>query len=678
MKKLLLALAVTSLTACGGSESGTDENQSPDINIAPIASNLMITNEHENDVVAGDTLSLSYEFADAENDIEAESIIAWYRAGLDDEYELITDATAINYTLTVDDIAKNIRASIIPVAQTGSLQGELAYSSNILVSDNTPPNAVNLSIISNQGEAVIASMLTAEYSFTDNQRDAEGQSLYRWILIEGDSETELSQQQSLRIPVEALSKKIAFEVTPIASTGVKQGETIRSAAIDIQTEQVLFTANQDVIIDIMSGLTAEQSHLYITDGTEEGTLLLANLDGIEITKPVVLGDLWIFTRKTADNKVQLMVSDGTPSGTLPLLGASNELVNLNPKNLAIANGLVYFSGYDSTHGQELWSTDGTNANTQLVSDIKPGTGSSDPVGMIWLEDAVYVSADGVKSDGSSAGRELFFIDGNSAVLVKDINPNGSSYPFYLTFFNDKLYFQAWDGETGAEGGNELWSSDGGFHGTNRVKDLYPANHSYPANFTVVGDDLYFTTSTTNDPHYGELWKTRGLAENTVEVGRTYHQQAGKLTAFADKLIYSAAVPDQAEIPWSAIATSDTHTDLTSLDSAKSPGLPVVLGNEIYFKSVGSSGKDYELYSASAEDMSSPRLRAEINANGSSNPTDLIKLNGLILFTADDGDNGRELWRFDGSEASIVKELISGAESSSVNLNLPLFFMMGEF
>jgi ELWxxDGT repeat protein len=520
-------------------------------------------------------------------------------------------------------------------------------------------------------------VLTADYSFIDYQRDSEGESLYRWLLIDGETETEIGSSISLQVPASALAKKLAFEVTPIATRGALQGRTVRSELIDIKTEKLLFTANKEIIIDIMSGLMEEQSHLFVTDGTEEGTIELANLDGVQITQPVVYGDKWLFTRKTADNKVQLMVSDGTRAGTMALLGDSNELVNLNPKNLAVTNGLVYFSGYDAVHGQELWSTDGTNANTQLVSDINPGASSSDPVGMIWLEDSVYVSAVGVKPDGTAAGRELFFIDGGNAVLVKDINPNGSSYPFYMTLFNDKLYFQAWDGETGSAGGNELWSSDGGFHGTVQVKDLYADSHSYPVNFTVVGDDLYFTTSTTNDPSYGELWKTRGLAENTVAVGRDYHQKAGKLTAFGDKLVYSAAVADQVEIPWSAIATSDTHTDLTSLDSAKLPGLPVVLGNEVYFKSVGSDGNDYELYSASAEDMSSPTLRAEISANGPSNPTDLVKLNGLILFTADDGVNGRELWRFDGSQASIVKEFISGANSSSVNLNLPTFFMMGE-
>jgi hypothetical protein len=141
MRKILLALAVTSLAACGGSESGSDENQSPTINTAPVASNLLISNQHNDAVVAGDTLSLSYEFSDAENDVEADSIIAWYRADVDGEYELIADAIANSYTLTVDDVAKNIRASVVPVAASGELQGELVYSEFTSVSDNTPPSA---------------------------------------------------------------------------------------------------------------------------------------------------------------------------------------------------------------------------------------------------------------------------------------------------------------------------------------------------------------------------------------------------------------------------------------------------------------------------------------------------------------------------------------------------------
>ena len=39
---------------------------------------------------------------------------------------------------------------------------------------------------------------------------------------------------------------------------------------------------------------------------------------------------------------------------------------------------TYFQASDSTHGTELWVTDGTTAGTSFIADIYPGTGGSYP------------------------------------------------------------------------------------------------------------------------------------------------------------------------------------------------------------------------------------------------------------------------------------------------------------
>ena len=46
--------------------------------------------------------------------------------------------------------------------------------------------------------------------------------------------------------------------------------------------------------------------------------------------------------------------------------------------LTKAANLVFFSADDGANGRELWQSNGTEAGTQLVDDINPGSGSAHP------------------------------------------------------------------------------------------------------------------------------------------------------------------------------------------------------------------------------------------------------------------------------------------------------------
>ena len=39
---------------------------------------------------------------------------------------------------------------------------------------------------------------------------------------------------------------------------------------------------------------------------------------------------------------------------------------------------------------------------------------------------------------------------------------------------------------------------------------------------------------------------------------------------------------------------------------------------------------------------------DINLSGDANPENMTEVNGVLFFTADDGINGRELWKSDGT------------------------------
>ena len=145
-------------------------------------------------------------------------------------------------------------------------------------------------------------------------------------------------------------------------------------------------------------------------------------------------------------------------------------------------------------------SDGTEAGTFRLKDIRVGSDSSYPAQITRVNSTVFFNA----NDGAT-GWELWKTDGTEAgtVLVKDIQPgSGSGAPSSLTNFNGYLYFTADDGTHGYE----LWKTDGTESGTVMVKNIRPGGlGSFPNNLTVVGDFLYFTATEDDHSLSNEFW-----------------------------------------------------------------------------------------------------------------------------------------------------------------------------
>ena len=83
----------------------------------------------------------------------------------------------------------------------------------------------------------------------------------------------------------------------------------------------------------------------------------------------------------------------------------------SPANLFVYNGKIYFAADDSNGsnsggadlGKELWVTDGTNAGTSLVKDLRDGSASSSPSNFFEYKGTMYFSA----QDGITTGNVLF-------------------------------------------------------------------------------------------------------------------------------------------------------------------------------------------------------------------------------------------------------------------------------
>ena len=306
------------------------------------------------------------------------------------------------------------------------------------------------------------------------------------------------------------------------------------------------------------------NELWVTDGTSQGTQLVADInpgvassnvgapDSDYLTKSgfLVVGDVFYFPAFTANEGVELWKSDGTQAGTQLVRDINPGMDSSFPGGeavqfLTVVGDWVLFTATDPDHGTELWRTDGTALGTTLVKDINPNQDddyygySSYPGGAdtgsnfkVW-NGAVYFSA----HDGE-AGFELWRSDGTTegTYLLSEINPGEyGSYPggygsytsipgFYE--LNGKLYFPAQTDDLWTE----LWSTDGTVNGTTLVKDINPGDEGgFPGGyggfsygtfgFVKMGGYLYFSAidGFGMSDHGAELWRTDGTTEGTTLV-----------------------------------------------------------------------------------------------------------------------------------------------------------------
>jgi ELWxxDGT repeat protein len=200
--------------------------------------------------------------------------------------------------------------------------------------------------------------------------------------------------------------------------------------------------------------------LWKSNGTSAGTMLISSIIPEWFAN---LNGTLIFSGSDA-----ILKSDGTTSGTVFV---KSFYPSSNPEYLTTVGGTVYFDAGDSTHGIELWKTDGTAAGTQIVSDVYAGSRSSFPEPMVNVNGTLFFSA----YDGTST--QLWKTDGTATgtIALKAVSPGD------LTNVNGTLYFSA---------NGSVWKSDGTPGGTAVVKTgLYSWG-----GLTNVGGTLFFAAN----------------------------------------------------------------------------------------------------------------------------------------------------------------------------------------
>lgn len=280
--------------------------------------------------------------------------------------------------------------------------------------------------------------------------------------------------------------------------------------------------------------------LWTTEGNNTNTLLFKDISHryagmTDFYDSAEIGGKLIFTGNNGNGK-EPFITDGTISG-------SHIIKDINPGSASPfftssdfrsasytkAGNYVFFRATSAGYGNEIWKTDGTEANTLMVKDIKVGSGSSISEFPLFME---FNNIFYFKADDGIHGEELWRSDGTNVgtYMVKDINlGNASSMDGISNIFqnsptikNEKcyavlngfLYFSAYDGVD-----SSIWRTDGTEIGTVKVITI-PQSGNYDDRRIIINatnNKIFFKTNTTNSS-YGNnsLWSSDG-----TQVGTTF-------------------------------------------------------------------------------------------------------------------------------------------------------------
>lgn len=358
--------------------------------------------------------------------------------------------------------------------------------------------------------------------------------------------------------------------------------------LTVAGDRLFFTAND-------GGGTA----LWVSDGTEDGTQRVNMPEATAGPNRLTAMGNDIYFRATHQTKgIELWFSDGASSGTdvvKDIFPGSHSYPDL----LTAKGSRLYFSANDGVgsgsqggNHQELWRTDGTEAGTEAVAFIQQGTGLGSLYNawakdMVVMNDRLYFAA----HDGD-LGIELWASDGSlgDAELVREINEGDhDSQPRAFRVAGDNLFFFASDEDRAEQSAGlsyRLWKSDGTEDGTQRIEiandDIAMLSPSDDP-MIAVGDRVYVAVHNT-DKHTAralELWTTDGgdlekvvAMEESVLAGPRI-----RWAAVGDSLYFIAYATDDRTFRgiWKADGTDLTLVD--SFSGGTAGGLPFIAGSD---------------------------------------------------------------------------------------------------
>lgn len=389
-----------------------------------------------------------------------------------------------------------------------------------------------------------------------------------------------------------------------------------------------------------------QGGVFVTDGTGAGTQMLTDrfsITGNSFPLAASNGTIAFMIGFHLDFGFEVIRTDGTPQGTFPVKdivpGVNGTLPTL-PLELKIVGGRAFFLGGDL----RIWTSDGTEAGTQPIPgipsfsyDSSMGSASAAGDGFYFLRYLDETGARGIwRSDGTEAGTTRLV----AGTASPDLWPGDQ----LMTVAGNLVFFVGSD--------SELWRSDGTPAGTLGL-GFEPGPSLQAAEIVQGGGSTVWTSCFDPEAFRLRLLRSDGTRPGTVafaDLGDFAEVDARDFAWVGDRLHF--ALSDDASSRWEPWISEGTGPGTRRLADVH-PGPPgsfpreaFRFGNRVFFAADdGTHGVELWYY----EGNGVPRLFADLAPNGDFHPRDFVSLQGKFLFTGIGGPGTRRiLWISDGT------------------------------
>lgn len=356
--------------------------------------------------------------------------------------------------------------------------------------------------------------------------------------------------------------------------------------------------------------------------------------------------------------------------------------------------------YFISNNHDLWVTDGSTDNTQMVTTL--GTGYSyikavhlnkiylDVSGSLWVSNGTeagttilrtgfqnifskYISIGNLlffRASTAATGDEWWVTDGtvDGTHITKDVNPGtyGQDTNTKYISYHNKLYFY---GYTEA-GGRDFWVSDGTEEGTYILSEVnYSGSVLLDYEMTIYNDKIYFTF---HDLTNGiELWVSDGTGVGTKLLKNcNTGSNNGYVTSFNvldNKLLFIAynGNDNGSRYLWSTDGTATNTLAIKKINIIGGTDTEWINYNNFLFFNGLDEYLGEELFVTDGT-VAGTHIVKDISLGSSgSSPEKLTVVNNKIIFYAYDNVNGSELWVSDGTESgtTILKDIYPGIKPS---------------